>query len=216
VVVDQELYAAGDLKAKTRIRDATLALVAERGPARTTVRAIAEQAEVSPALVLHHFTSKQGVLDEVSAWVLEILKEATREPSVVMTAADAYEKRQAALDRLLDRLPALGGYLRQMLPEASPDSLRWFCEATRITQEDLARRERSGLARRSADVETESTMLVILSMAPMLLRPFIEAALDVDLNSEAGRTRWRNAQFELLTSALYPGGSNRPVSNEPR
>jgi TetR/AcrR family transcriptional regulator, regulator of cefoperazone and chloramphenicol sensitivity len=216
VIVDKELYTDGDLKAKTRIRDATLALVAERGTARTTVRSIAERAGVSPALVLHHFNSKQGVLDAVSGWVLEMLKAATREPSVVVTAADAHEKRQAALDRLLDRLPALGGYLRQMLPEASPEGLRWFCEATRITKEDLARRERSGLARRSADVQAESTMLVVLSMAPILLRPFIEAALDVDLNSEAGRTRWRNAQFELLTSALYPASSSRPTSEEPR
>ena len=52
MVVDQELYAAGDLKAKTRIRDATLALVAERGPARTTVRAIAERAEPPAASLL--------------------------------------------------------------------------------------------------------------------------------------------------------------------
>jgi TetR/AcrR family transcriptional regulator, regulator of cefoperazone and chloramphenicol sensitivity len=204
LVVDNELYSASDLKAKTRIRDATLALIAERGTARTTVRAIAERADVSPALVLHHFASKQGVLDEVSNWVLETLKAATRERSSAATAADAHEKRQAGLDRLLDRLPQLGGYLRQMLPEASPEALRWFCEATRITEEDLTLREQAGFARQSSDVQAESAMLVILSMAPILLRPFIEAALEVDLSTETGRRRWRNAQSELLTSALYP------------
>ena len=214
MVVYKELYASGDLKAKTRIRDATLALVAERGTARTTVRAIAERAGVSPALVLHHFNSKQGVLDEVSSWVLETLKAATREPSVVATAADAHEKRQVALDRLLDQLPQLGGYLRQMLPEASPDGLRWFREATRITEEDLTRRERVGMARRSSDIQAESAMLVILSTAPILLRPFIEAALDIDLSSEEGRRRWRTALSELLTSALYPASSNRTHAGE--
>jgi AcrR family transcriptional regulator len=199
-----DVYAADDFTAKTRIRDAALALIAERGVARTSVRAIAERSGVSPGLVLHHFASKQGVFDEVASWVLAVLRTATQEVDVAATPADAHELRQAALDRLLERMPQLGGYLRQMLLEGSPEGVRWFRDAVRLTASDLQSREQAGMARRSSDVQAESTMLLILSMAPVLLRPFLEAALEVDLATDDGRLRWRRAQSELLTSALYP------------
>ena len=70
------------------------------------------------------------------------------------------------------------------------------------------------MARRSSDIQAESAMLVILSTAPILLRPFIEAALDIDLSSEEGRRRWRTALSELLTSALYPASSNAKNSGK--
>jgi hypothetical protein len=110
------------------------------------------------------------------------------------------------MDGLLDRLPQLGGYLRQILMEPSAEGLAWFREAVHVTASDLGRREQVGRARRSRDVQTEAAMLLTLSMAPVLLRPLLEAALDIDPASTEGRQRWRAAQAEMLTSALYPPG----------
>jgi AcrR family transcriptional regulator len=199
-----ELYVSADLTTKTRIRDAALAVIAECGLGRTSVRAIAQRAGVSPALVLHHFGSKQGVYDEVAAWALEVLGSATRDADRGADPADAHEQRQAAMDSLLDRVPQLGGYLRQLLLDPSPEGVNWFREAVRSTTADLERREQEGRARPSTDVQAEAAMLLILSMAPVMLGPLLDAALDTDVAAPVGRQRWRAVQTEMLTSALYP------------
>jgi hypothetical protein len=43
------------------IRDAAIGYFAEHGFTSTTVRAIAAKAEVSPALVIHHFGPKENL-----------------------------------------------------------------------------------------------------------------------------------------------------------
>ncbi|MEX1037720.1 MAG: helix-turn-helix domain-containing protein, partial [Acidimicrobiia bacterium] len=50
----------GDLTAEARIRDAALARFPRDGFEGTTMRAIAEDAGVSAALVVHHYGSKEG------------------------------------------------------------------------------------------------------------------------------------------------------------
>ena len=55
--------AAGDTS--TRIRDAALALFAERGVAATSLREVARSAGVAPGLVGHYFGSKDGLQEAV-------------------------------------------------------------------------------------------------------------------------------------------------------
>ena len=52
----------GPTSTRPVILDAALSLFAERGYERATIRAIAAQAGVDPATVLHHFPSKQDLL----------------------------------------------------------------------------------------------------------------------------------------------------------
>ncbi|MFK4121211.1 TetR family transcriptional regulator [Streptomyces longwoodensis] len=53
----------GDSGTREQILESALHLFADRGYARTTIRAIAEDAEVDPALVHHFFGNKEGVFD---------------------------------------------------------------------------------------------------------------------------------------------------------
>ncbi|MBD0841719.1 MULTISPECIES: TetR/AcrR family transcriptional regulator [unclassified Streptomyces] len=53
----------GESGTREQILEAALHLFADRGYARTTIRAIAEDAKVDPALVHHFFTNKEGVFD---------------------------------------------------------------------------------------------------------------------------------------------------------
>lgn len=199
-----------DLTARARIRDAALDLVAERGITGATVRLIAERCGVSPSLVLHHYGSKQAVIAEVSAWVLRVMLDETRAAAPRNDPSGAHETRLAAIGRLLDETPNLGGYLRRMLLDAQPAGVDWFRDAVQTNAADLRARERQGMARPSNDVEAESAMLLVLTLAPLLLQPLLEAALDVDLSDEPGRARWRAAQSELLTSALYSSDAPEP------
>lgn len=53
----------GDSGTREQILESALHLFADRGYARTTIRAIAEDAGVDPALVHHFFSNKEGVFD---------------------------------------------------------------------------------------------------------------------------------------------------------
>jgi len=46
------------MTSRARLRDAAIELFAERGFDKTSVKAIAEAAGVSPGLVIHHYGSK--------------------------------------------------------------------------------------------------------------------------------------------------------------
>ena len=59
-----------DLTTRARIRDAAVDLFARDGFAHVTVRRIATEAGVSPALVIHHFGSKEGLRAACDAHVL--------------------------------------------------------------------------------------------------------------------------------------------------
>ncbi|MEU5096987.1 TetR family transcriptional regulator [Streptomyces sp. NPDC020996] len=53
----------GDSGTREQILESALHLFADRGYARTTIRAIAEDAQVDPALVHHFFDNKEGVFN---------------------------------------------------------------------------------------------------------------------------------------------------------
>src|SRR5579875_1075406 len=65
--------ADADPSTRSRIREAALRLMAERGLAGTSIRDVAREAGVSPGLVQHHFRTKEGLKREVDAWVVEQL-----------------------------------------------------------------------------------------------------------------------------------------------
>jgi TetR/AcrR family transcriptional regulator, regulator of cefoperazone and chloramphenicol sensitivity len=193
-----------DLTARSRIRGAAFTLVAERGVTGTSVREVARRAGVSPGLVLHHFGSREGLLDAVAAWVHGHLQEATRDSDTGRDPVEAHRIRQARFDRMVAEVPSLGGYVRRMLLDGTPEGLEWFRQAVDQSAGEIAARERVGKARRSADVRAEAAVLIVLGFAPVLLRPLIEHALGIDLADPRARARWRRMESELLTSALYP------------
>jgi AcrR family transcriptional regulator len=64
---------ASDLTARARIRDAAIALFAERGIEGATIRDIAQEAGVSSGLLRHHFGSKEGLRDACDEYVMSEL-----------------------------------------------------------------------------------------------------------------------------------------------
>jgi AcrR family transcriptional regulator len=199
-----------DLNARARIRNAAFLVIAELGVARTTIRGIAARAGVSPALVLHHYGSKQGVVDAVSAWVVRHLRTVTSDVRTSASAVDAHRDRQLRFERAVSETPRLGDYVRRMLLDGSREGVEWFTQAVESSAAALAERERAGMARPSKDLRTEAAMLLLLGFAPVLLQPLLEHALGVDFGTAAARRRWRDAESELLTSPLYAPAPSAP------
>ena len=60
---------------RTAIQAAALEQFSERGYQATTIRSIAEQAQVDPALVMHFFGSKEGLFESCVEWPFDLDEE---------------------------------------------------------------------------------------------------------------------------------------------
>ena len=188
---------------RDRIRHAAFALIAAEGVRAATLRAIARAAGVSPALVIHHYGSKQGVVTAVEEWVQALLRSSTADEGGSDDPARANAQRAAAFESLLVETPHLRSYVRRMLLEESPEGLEWFARVVTDGAGDLRRRQRTGMARTSGDVEAVAAILSVLALAPLLLPGHLARALGEGGEGTAV-TRWQVASAELLRSALYP------------
>jgi TetR/AcrR family transcriptional regulator, regulator of cefoperazone and chloramphenicol sensitivity len=195
--------APDDLTARARIRQSAFEMIARQGVRSMTLRAIAGAAGVSPALVIHHYGSKQGVVEAVKEWVQALLRSSTADEGGSRDPAEANARRSAAFEQLLTETPLLRSYIRRMLLEESPEGLDWFARIVDDGAHDLRRRERKGMARRSQDVEAVAAILNVIALGPLLLPQHLDHVLGGDASQEA-LTRWRAATSELLRSALYP------------
>jgi TetR/AcrR family transcriptional regulator, regulator of cefoperazone and chloramphenicol sensitivity len=195
--------APDDLTARARIRYAAFELLATQGVRSVTLRAIARSASVSPALVIHHYGSKQGVVEAVEEWVQNLLRSSTADEGVSQDPAEANARRSAAFEQLLNEMPLLRSYIRRMLLEESPEGLDWFAGIVQDGANDLRRRERKGMARPSHDVQAVAAILNVIALGPLLLPQHLQHVLGGEAGQEA-LARWRDATSELLRSALYP------------
>ena len=111
-----------DRTARARIRDHALRLFAERGPDAVTVRDIAGAAAVSPALVMRHYRSKDGLREVVDEYVASVfgslLEQVTRADEAGVF--DAGRSRSLA-ELVVEQLPA-DSAVRKLLPQPQPET----------------------------------------------------------------------------------------------
>src|SRR5262249_45588097 len=194
-----------DLTARAKVRGAALELFARNGYAATSVREIAAAAGVSPALLFHHFGSKQGLRDAVDAWLTETIAAA-----VAGTAAEAEGAGgPAALTARFRRFaevgrvhPAINDYVARILTEGGPPATELFDRMIETTRAELAELERRGIVRESGDEVGRAMLLLFLELGPILLRPLVEARMGAELFSERSVERWVTGCTELLADGV--------------
>ena len=185
----------GDLTAKAVIRDRALALFARRGPDAVAVREIAAAAGVSPALVVHHYGSKQGLRDAVDAHVMGVFEAmfdaASERPDTFSGTAPVVAAGFAEL--MLVHLPPgspIPAYLRRLLlsGDAAGRAVfrRWYELSVAMTGQLTA----AGLLRPSADPAVRAAFLMINDLAVVLLSEHLAAVLGVDPLTPDGMRRW--------------------------
>ncbi len=162
-----------DITARGRIVGAAMTLFSAQGFRASTVRAIAEAAEVSPALVVHHFGGKDGLRRECDGRVIRFVKtkrEAGAAGGVLAEATDRF-----------------GPYLARMLsePGAAADAL--FDQLLDAARDAVAEGVRSGTMRGSADPEAQAAAVVMLGVAPFFLAHQLARWADGDARSGIGR-----------------------------
>jgi AcrR family transcriptional regulator len=189
--------AADDLTTRARIRDAAIVQFGRVGFVGATVRAVADEAAVSPALVLHHFGSKAGLRAACDRYVVDTFLNA--EEFAGAGAAQAIERWFADIDSYRPRID----YLARMLAEDSPAADGLFDALLAGTSRMIEDQVAAGAMRAPIDPVVTAAYLTAYGVVPLLLRRQLARALGgEDLTAEVLR-RSALPILDLYTHGLY-------------
>lgn len=185
--------------ARSRILAAACDRVAAGGSAGASVRAIAADADVSPALVLHHFGSKDGLLAACDAHVLATISDLKSDalaqgPGMDLLGAVAQSSEIAApLVRYLARRLVEGGSAVDELVDTM------VADAHRYVRAGVE----NGIIRPSAHEADRTVLLTLWSLGALMLHHHVERLLGFSmLDGPEGVQRWSELSAEVLMSGL--------------
>jgi AcrR family transcriptional regulator len=187
-----------DLTARARIRDAALAEFSARGIAGATIRGIAEQAGVSPALVQHHFGTKDGLRAACDAHVLDYMRAGVEEGIERDRIGDP-----AFIAATHGSAPPILRYLARALVDGSPAAATVFDELVAITEQHLVD------VPAETDARTRAVVLTAMRLGLTVLHDHVSRGLGVELFSRTGSARSARATLDLIAPQIIPGGADR-------
>lgn len=200
---------ASELRAAVRIRDAALELFGRHGTKAVSVRAIAERADVSPPLVIHHYGSKAGLIEAVDDHLLDRVASYLDE----FTTRSGAEEAKSVLVSMADE-PALFAYLPRALAEGGAAGTRLFDRLHQKSMDVIDTMIAAGLCRPIEDRAALATLLLVEDLGVMLLRGHVQRTLGVDPYSPEGLARLAAVDLEIKTHPLITYPSPDPASTD--
>lgn len=195
-----------DSTGRTRILQAALTAFADQGDA-ASIRQIANRAAVSPALIQHHFGTKDELRAACDEHVLAYFQE-----HVAKGLDDLGFAEPEYLAEVYRTAPVIVAYLNRQLVENTPHA-QWVFEAL------VALTERYLPAEAAAPVRDRAAVLVAMKLGLLLLRPLVEQALGLTSPQPTANPRISAAQLDLLnpdlTSAEVMTAARRATRTEP-
>jgi TetR/AcrR family transcriptional regulator, regulator of cefoperazone and chloramphenicol sensitivity len=184
---------AGDLTARSRVRDAALALFAERGQAGTTIRDVAQRAGVSVGLVQHHFGTKAALRAACDDYVLgEIIR--VKEALVLEGKID----NPAFLADAHPEILGLYRYLARSLMDGSPAAAEMFEHMVSATETWIATHHPGDVE----DVHGYAAVMVAMESGLLAMHGPLSSALGHDVLSAEGHLRLARAKVEFYSTPL--------------
>jgi TetR/AcrR family transcriptional regulator, regulator of cefoperazone and chloramphenicol sensitivity len=190
-----------DKTAEARIRDAALARFTRDGFAGTTVRAIADDAAVSPALVLHHFGSKEGLRRACDAHVVERVRTVKSE-----AITEGRLGEPATMTAGFQMAEPLMRYLAWTLSTGSEAAADLFDdmvdESVRLFQLGVEH----GSFEPSPDPRARAAVMLAMQLGGLVMHDHLERALGTDPLGPEGIMRFSRATLELFSGAMFAPG----------
>jgi AcrR family transcriptional regulator len=188
-----------DLTTRARIRDAAIVLFGRDGFAATSVRAIATAAAVSPALVLHHFGSKDDLRAACDAFIVESSIGRNDELGDGSAAAATIQRWLADVEQFRPQLD----YMARMLSDGGPGADRLFDLLLAGTTEMIRGQIATGVMRAVPDLDVTALYVTAYGIVPILLGRQIGRVLGVDGMSTEAIRRSTLPLLDLYTHGLY-------------
>ncbi|MBU1802867.1 MAG: TetR/AcrR family transcriptional regulator [Actinobacteria bacterium] len=162
------------LTAKTRIRNAALDLYADFGEDATSMRAVAEKAGVTVGLVVHHYGTKDGLREAVEQRIVDLFADAIPPATASDDARSLAASRDAAVAAMLERNPAVIGYLRRAVLDPTGNRGRVLEMLTDLTAEQVASLRTAGLASTAHADSTQVIGVLVRQLGHLFLHPMVE------------------------------------------
>jgi AcrR family transcriptional regulator len=189
--------------AKERIRDAALNCFGTRGIAATSLRAVAETAEVSVGLVQHHFRTKAALTAAVDQYVLQVVSEALEPTALPEPPSDGLNEAGRQLTALMAERPDVMTYLGRVLAEGGAFGSVIFNGLVGISAAQREHFVRQGHAPPGLDLDWATLNPLILRIGAIILHPYIELYLGKSFFSEPQLRRWDAAVTSLIRHGQF-------------
>ena len=185
-----------DLTARARIRDAALEQIAELGERGATIRGIAKAAGVSPALVQHHYGTKEALRKACDEYVIQTLVDTKREALAGGMGNSGFLSVAMRTARPVQR------YLARVLGDDSPAARTLFDDAVAFS-EDILSRGAPGMSRpRTDDLPGYAAVLTAMSFGVIVLHDHLSRSLGGDILLGPGHPRMVLAMMDILDDRL--------------
>lgn len=169
---------------------------------RVTLRAIANDVGVSPALVLHHFGSKEGLRKACDEQLMALVRQGTAD--AVAQSRGSEGSSMAAMRGLVMSSEHERRYLARALLDATPEATELYDEVLEATERFLAEGEEAGTIRPCRDPRARAALFLTFQLAGLVLAPHLARALDVDDVFELETTmRIGQATVEMYTDGVF-------------
>ncbi len=179
------------------IVDSAMKLIAASGVEGTSVRAVARDAGVSPALVIHHFGSKKGLVEACDHRVIDAVDSGMAE----IVAGGATESLTATLAEIAADTEMLA-YLLRSMTEGGVVGDHLFDGLYATTVSAVEQMEANGTGRPTEDLEMRSLLLLALDVGMVLLSHHASRVLGAPLETPEITKRWVKEEMELLTHGV--------------
>lgn len=190
-------YATDDRSTVARIRDAAIARFGEAGFDKATVRDIAADAGVSPALVLHHFGSKARLREACDDFVVA---EFTRSR---IEAVESGETDPFAAMAGVQREQHLMRYFLQGLRDNSSGAGRLFGALFEETLRLMEVSVEQGIIRPSENLHDVTAVLLAWQFGGLLLQEHVARILGAGTETLDMMPRFAWASLEVLTHGVF-------------
>jgi AcrR family transcriptional regulator len=195
-----------DLTARANVRNAALRLFAEHGHDAVSVRKVAAEAGVSPALVSHHFGSKAGLREAVDLYVAKridaFMAEGGDDVARLFAEGDGGSIAEV-FTRVFPPDSPLPAYVRRLLLSGDPAGVRLFGKWFEGAQHILDQMVHAGLAKPSRDPDVRAAFSVAADVALLVLREPLTAVLGFDPLSPEGLTRWTEEATAICREGMF-------------
>ncbi|MGB7449437.1 MAG: TetR family transcriptional regulator [Ornithinimicrobium sp.] len=189
--------ATQDMTARARIRDAAIELFGERGFRATTVRAIAEHAGVSAALVVHHFGSKDGLRQAVDDHLADDIRADKFAALSSGVGLDTKSARTAIAEHA-----AVFSYLSRALTEGTEAGAHLYDRLFHDAVDYMKAAQDAGLVQATADPAARAAALLNAGLAQTLLHHHLQRVLGEGDQVEA-LVRITPSLLDLYTDGLF-------------
>jgi TetR/AcrR family transcriptional regulator, regulator of cefoperazone and chloramphenicol sensitivity len=200
--------------ARESIIRAALRVFGEGGIEATSLREVARAAGVSPALVVHHFGGKEGLVAAVDEAALREFGAAYRggedRDGAATEGRDLLRQRAAQTARVMAEMPDVCRHLGRALVEGTAGSAALFRAMVAAGRDEIDSLAERGALRPDADSEWATLQHFFLIWAPLSFMPLLREALGEDLLAPGQLDRWVDANVALLEGGLYKGAAGGP------